>query len=137
MAIKEQQKLEDKESRLLKVLSTEYKWESGLFIFISIVVLLLGILILDGTLTVRDDFPLIGTIPVPFAITLVVLASIALLYGLYPVFQPSFPEFKKISWPTANLFLRNAIRTFIFIIILALMFFLYDTVIANALKNIL
>lgn len=137
MAIKEQQKLEDKESRVLKVLSTEYKWENALFIFLSIVVLLLGILILDGTLTVRENFFLIGSIPKPFAITLIVVASLGFVYGLYPIYKPSFPEFKKITWPTGNLFLRNTIRTFIFIIILALMFLLYDTVITNALKNIL
>lgn len=137
MAIKEQKRLEDKESRVMKVLSTEYKFENGLFIFLSAVVLLLGILILDGTLNVRENFFLIGSIPKPFAITLIVISSIGLLYGLYPIFKPSFPEFKKISWPTMNLFGRNAIRTFIFIILLALMFFLYDTVITNALKSIL
>lgn len=112
--------------RIGEYLKEEHQWENWLFLAISVITLVLGCLILNGSLDVRSDFPLIGEYPTVFAWVLVVLASLGLLYALYPFLKPAFPELKKISWLTLPKFAGNAIRTFAFIIIFTLLFFLYD-----------
>lgn len=126
-----------KKSRILEILKKDYKWESYLFFFISLVVLLLGILILTNALTINSDAWLIGTYPKPFAIILVVLGSITLLYAIYPFFKPAFPELKKITWLTGKKYFANFARVAIFLIIFALLFLLYETFITEILRRIL
>ena len=123
--------------RIGEYLKEEHQWENWLFLGVSIVTLLLGCLMLNGALQVRSDFPVIGEYPTVFAWILVVLASLGLLYALYPFLKPAFPELKKITWLTWPKFLGNAIRTFVFIIILTLLFMLYDVFITELLGLII
>ena len=123
--------------RIGEYLKEEHQWENWLFLGISIITLLLGCLMLNGALQVRSDFPVIGEYPTVFAWILVVLASLGLLYALYPFLKPAFPELKKITWLTWPKFLGNAIRTFVFIIILTLLFMLYDVFITELLGLII
>lgn len=123
--------------RIGEYLKEEHQWENWLFLVISIITLLLGCLMLNGALQVRSDFPLIGEYPSVFAWILVVLASLGLIYALYPFLKPAFPELKKITWLTWPKFLGNAIRTFVFIIILTLLFMLYDVFITELLDLII
>lgn len=123
--------------RIGEYLKEEHQWENWLFLVISIITLLLGCLMLNGALQVRKDFPVIGEYPQVFAWILVVLASLGLLYALYPFLKPAFPELKKITWLAWPKFLGNAIRTFVFIIILTLLFMLYDVFIAELLGLII
>ena len=132
---KNKEKFEGK-SRILEYLKTEHKWENYLFVVVSIVTLLLGILMLTGGLVVKDDFPVIGDYPDAFAWTLVVISGIGVLYAIFPFFKPAFPEFKKISWLSGMKFLGNAIRVFLFLIIFALLFLLYDSFITQILARI-
>jgi preprotein translocase subunit SecE len=92
---------------------------------------------LNDSLIVREDFPLIGDYPDVFAWILVVVAALGLLYALYPFLKPAFPELKKITWLTGKKFLGNAIRTFLFIIIFTLLFMLYDAFVSGLLKLII
>ena len=123
--------------RINEYLKEEHQWENWLFLGISIITLLLGCLMLNGALQVRKDFPVIGEYPQVFAWILIVLASLGLLYALYPFLKPAFPELKKITWLAWPKFLGNAIRTFVFIIILTLLFMLYDVFIAELLGLII
>ena len=123
--------------RITEYLKEEHQWENWLFLGISIITLLLGCLMLNGALQVRKDFPVIGEYPQVFAWILIVLASLGLLYALYPFLKPAFPELKKITWLAWPKFLGNAIRTFVFIIILTLLFMLYDVFIAELLGLII
>lgn len=123
--------------RIGEYLKEEHQWENWLFLVISIITLLLGCLMLNGALQVRKDFPVIGEYPQVFAWILIVLASLGLLYALYPFLKPAFPELKKITWLAWPKFLGNAIRTFVFIIILTLLFMLYDVFIAELLGLII
>ena len=123
--------------RILEYLKEEHQWENWLFLVISIITLVLGCLMLNGALNVRSDFPLIGEYPTVFAWILVVLASVGLIYALYPFLKPAFPELKKITWLTGPKFLGNAIRTFVFIIIFTLLFLLYDVFIQQLLALIM
>ena len=139
---KQIEKKQQKESslgvyRIGEYLKEEHQWENWLFLVISIITLLLGCLMLNGALQVRKDFPVIGEYPQVFAWILVVLASLGLLYALYPFLKPAFPELKKITWLAWPKFLGNAIRTFVFIIILTLLFMLYDVFIAELLGLII
>ncbi len=133
---KNKEKFEGK-SRILEYLKTEHKWENYLFLVVSVITLLLGILMLTDALVVKEDFPLIGKYPDVFAWILVVIAGIGVIYALYPFFKPAFPEFKKVTWLTWGKFLGNAIRVFLFLIIFTLLFLLYDSFITQILARIL
>lgn len=113
-------------SRIGEYLKEEHKWESYLFIVIALITLLLGCLILNGSLEVKNSFPLIGDHPTLFAWILVGLSSLGLLYAVWPFFKPAFPEFKKITWLTWPKFLGNLARTFIFMFIFVGLLYLYD-----------
>ena len=124
MAVKE--KTQDKPSRIWQYLKETHKWENYVFLFFSVVVLVLGLLILTGTLSVKEDAWLIGSYPKVFAWILVGLAGVFTLYGLYPFFKPAIPELKKVSWLTLGKFVANAIRVLLFLVILTLLFLFSD-----------
>ncbi len=117
--------------RISEYLKEEHKWENWLFLAVSIIVLALGLLILNGSLVVKENFPLIGSHPNVFAWILVGISSIGILYALYPFFKPAFPEFKKITWLTWPKFWANTLRVFIFMLIFVGLFILYDTLMAE------
>lgn len=123
-------------SRILEYLRTEHKWENYLFVVVSLVTLLLGALMLSGGLVVKDNFPVIGKYPDAFAWTLVIISGIGVIYAIFPFFKPALPEFKKISWLSGMKFVGNAIRVFLFLIIFALLFLLYDSFITQILARI-
>lgn len=118
-------------SRILEYLASEHKWENYLLLFLSLFALVLGCLIVNDTLTVNEDFPLIGNFPNVFAWILIGLASVALLLSLYPFFKPAFPEFKKITWMRPRAFFADTARVFIFLIILVALFLLYDAFVSK------
>ena len=57
MAIKE--KKEEQTSRIWEYITTEHKWENYAFMFLSIAVLILGVFILNGTISVKSTVPII------------------------------------------------------------------------------
>ena len=122
--------------RIAEYLKTEHKWENYVFVFLSMVVMVLGGMILSGSLVVKDTIPLIGDHKVGFAIGIMVVGFAGLVYSLYPFFKPAFPEFKKITWPTLAKFIGDSIRVFLFIAIFVLLFILYDTLITGILRLI-
>ncbi len=132
---KNKEKFEGK-SRIMEYLKTEHKWENYLFLVVSIITLLLGVLMLTDALIVKENFPLIGKYPDVFAWILVVVAGIGTIYALYPFFKPAIPEFKKITWLTWPKFLGNATRVLLFLVIFTLLFLLYDAFITQILARI-
>ncbi len=135
MAIKEKQST--KKSRILEYLKESHKWENYVFLFFAVLVLVLGCLILTGSLVVRENFWLIGSHPKVFAWILVAISAVFTLYALYPFFKPAFPEFKKITWLNFHKFVGNSVRVLLFITIFALLFFLYDSFITQILARII
>lgn len=133
---KKREKEDNKPSRILEYLKTEHKWENYLFLAISLVVLMLGILILTGVLVVREDFPLIGKNATVYGWVLVVVAGLGTLYALFPFYKPCFPEFKKITWLKGMKLLGDIVRVFLFITIFTLLFLLYDSFISQILGYI-
>lgn len=133
---KKREKEETKPSRILEYLKTEHKWENYVFVIVALATLLLGCLILEGALVVKDNFPIAGSAPTVFAIVLVVIGGLGLLYALWPFFKPALPEFKKITWLTMPKFVGNIIRVFMFILIFVLLFILYDAFISGIFTKI-
>ncbi|MGM9971476.1 MAG: preprotein translocase subunit SecE [Anaeroplasmataceae bacterium] len=121
----------EQKSRILEYLKSEHKWENYVLLFLSLFALVLGCLIINETLTVNSDFPIIGDFPKVFAWILIGLSAFALILSMYPFFKPAFPEFKKIKWPRPKAFLADTARVFIFLIILVLLFLLYDAFISK------
>lgn len=129
MAIKEKSK-ELQKSKVVEILTTEYKWETYLLGFLSTVAIALGLLIFADVLTVSETTPLIGNYPNLFAWIITIVGAIGLILFAIPLFKPAVPELKKLTWPTWRVFVANATRVFIFIIVLAGVFLLYEAFIS-------
>ncbi len=133
---KKRAKEDNKPSRILEYLKTEHKWENYVFLTVSVIVLMLGVLILTGVLVVKNDFPVIGQNATAYGWVLVVVATLGTLYALFPFYKPCFPEFKKISWLKGMKLVGDIVRVFLFIIIFTLLFLLYDSFISQILGYI-
>ena len=130
MAIKVKNNNEVKPSKIREILTTEYKWETYLLGFLSVVAIALGLLIFTGVLTVNASTPVIGNYPKLFAWIITIVGAVGLILFAIPLFKPAVPELKKLSWPTMQVFLANSARVFMFIIILSLVFLLYEAFIS-------
>ena len=126
MAIKVKDRKEIKTSKIKEILTTEYKWETYLLGFLSLVAIALGLLIFSNILTVNENTPLIGNFPKLFAWIITVVGSVGLILFAIPLFKPAMPELKKLSFPRFQAFMADATRVFIFIIVIALVFLLYE-----------
>ena len=93
---KKRDKEDNKPSRILEYMKTEHKWENYVFVFISVLVLMLGILILTGVLVVREDFPVIGQNAKVYGWVLVVVASLGTLYALFPFINHASQNLKRL-----------------------------------------
>ena len=127
MAIKEKNSNEIKTSKIHEILTTEYKWETYLLGVLSTIALAVGLLIFTDVITVKEDTVVIGNYPDLFAWIMTIVGSIGIILFAIPLFKPALPEFKKLSFPTFKVFLANSTRVFIFIIVLALVFLLYES----------
>ena len=135
MAVKEKQM--DKPSRIWQYLKETHKWENYVFLFFSVVVLALGLLILTGALNVKEDAWLIGDYPKAFAWILVGLGVIALLLAVASFYRPSLAEVKHVTGLKRKEFFVNVITVFVFILVIAGLIFAYESVITlieNAFK---
>ena len=139
MAIK--QKNEEQKSKLLEVLTTEYKWENLLLGILATISAALALMIISGNtlLQIRPDFPILGqgNNGLIFAWVLFIISFFGLALVIYPFFLPAIPELKKISWPSWAKFLDNSVRVIIFVIILTGVIFLYNLLIIRLLGGIL
>jgi preprotein translocase SecE subunit len=136
MAEKKKVDVLDRKSRIFEVLSKDYKWETYLYIFISLFLIEIGALILNSVIQFKDTIPLLGTYPTAFAIIIVVIGALSLVYALYPFIRQAFPEIKKVTWPKWSLFLENTVKTFVFLIVLTLVYFVFDIIIGETLSRV-
>ena len=127
MAIKVKDSKEIKPSKIKEILTTEYKWETYLLGVLSLVAIALGLLIFTGVLQVNEQTPVIGGFGTLFAWIVTVVGAVGFILFAIPLFKPAMPEFKKLTFPTFRVFVANATRVFIFIIVIALVFLLYES----------
>ena len=137
MAIKVKNSNEIKPSKIKEILTTEYKWETYLLGVLSVFAIALGLLIFTGVLTVNESTPVIGGNGVLFAWIITIVGAVGFVLFAIPLFKPAVPELKKLTFPTFKVFVANATRVFIFMIVLALIFLLYDAFITAFLDFII
>ncbi len=135
MAVKQKVDTLDRKSRILEVLSKDYKWETYLYIFVSLFLIEIGALILTNVISFKDSIPLLGTYPTGFAIAIVIIGALSLIYALFPFIKQAFPELKKVTWPSWGLFLGNTVKTFVFLIAFTLVYFMFDVIISTLLNR--
>jgi preprotein translocase subunit SecE len=135
MAIK--QKQTEQQSKLIQVLTTEYKWENLLLGILATISGALALMIISGNtlLTINDDFPILGqgNNGIIFAWVLFAISIFGLILVIYPFFLPAIPELKKITWPTLPKFIDHSIRTMIFLFFVTGIIFLFNLLITNLL----
>ncbi len=139
MAIK--QKEVEQKSKLLEVLTTEYKWENLLLGVLATLSGALALMIISGNslLTINSDFPILGqgNNGIIFAWVLFAISLFGLALVIYPFFIPAIPELKKITWPTFPKFVDHSVRTLIFLFFLAGIILIFNILITNLLVEIL
>lgn len=127
MAIKE--KKQNKSSKVLEVLRTEYKWENVVLAILASLALAFSLMIINGTLIVRDSFPVIGQFPIVFAWILFGISVIGILLVIYPFVIQALPEVKKITWAGFFESWIAIAKVFTFVILFAMMFVGFDALI--------
>lgn len=122
--------MSENRSKVWDVLSKEYKYESLFLVLISVVIMVVSAFIINGTLTIRPEFPLLGDFPVVAAIVFMVAGFIGLVIGSWPIFKPSFKEIKRLTPPTKRTYGDHIVKVFSFILGLSAIFLIFDSAIA-------
>ncbi len=139
MAIK--QKTVETKSKLIEVLTTEYKWENLLLGILATLSGALALMIISGNslLQINENFPILGqgNNGIIFAWVLFAISIFGLILVIYPFFLPAIPELKKITWPSFPKFVDHSVRTLIFLFILTGVILLYNLLIIRLLGGIL
>lgn len=135
MAIKKREK--DTSSKLLDVLKTEYKWENVVLAILASLALAFSLMIINGTLAVRQNFPVIGSYPLIFAWILFSISVIGILLVIAPFFIQALPEVRRISWADWKTSIDAVTKVFIFVTILAFLFLGFDYLIKLVIGNII
>ncbi|MCR5307634.1 MAG: preprotein translocase subunit SecE [bacterium] len=117
-----------KRNKLLEVLSQDYRAENIFLALIAIVAMAFSVMILSGTLNVKDNYPLLGAYPKVFAIILLIISTLGLAVVLWPFYEPSLGEFKKITWAKAKEFYEDLFRVIVFMIFLVFILLFFDIV---------
>ena len=123
-----------KRNKLLEVLSQDYRAENIFLALIAIIAMAFSVMILSGALNIKDNYPLLGAYPKVFAVILLVVATLGLLVVLWPFFEPSFGEVKKITWATPKELYQDLFRVIVFMIFFIFVLLFFD-VICRALYN--
>lgn len=139
MAIK--QKQEEQKSKLIEVLTTEYRWENLLLGVLATIASAISLMIISGNtlLQINPDFPILGqgSNGIIFAWILLAISVFGLVLVIYPFFLPSFPELRKISWAKWPKFLDNSARVLLFLFIVTGFLLLFNFLIARLLSGLL
>jgi preprotein translocase subunit SecE len=139
MAIK--QKTVETKSKLIEVLTTEYKWENLLLGILATLSGALALMIISGNslLQINENFPVLGqgNNGIIFAWVLFAISIFGLILVIYPFFLPAIPELKKITWPSWPKFVDHSVRVLIFLFFLTGIILLYNLLIIRLLGGIL
>jgi hypothetical protein len=122
---------ENKQTSVWDIFRKEYKYESLLLVFLSVVIMVVSAMIIGGTLTIRESFPVLGNFPTISAIVFMVAGFIGLVVGSWPIFKPSFKEARRLTPPTKRTYGDHVVKVFSFVLGLTVIFLIYDTVIAG------
>ena len=123
-----------KRNKLLEVLSQDYKAENIFLALIAVIAMAFSVMILSKKLNIKDSYPLIGAYPTVFAIILLCISILGLLVVLWPFFEPSIGEIRKITWARPKELYEDLFRVLVFMIFFIFVLLFFD-VICRALYN--
>ena len=123
-----------KRNKLLEVLSQDYRAENIFLALVAIIAMAFSVMILSNKLNIKDSYPLIGAYPTAFAIILLCISILGLLVVLWPFFEPSIGEFRKITWARPKELYEDLFRVIVFMIFFIFVLLFFD-VICRALYN--
>lgn len=118
----------EKKNKLLEVLSADYRIENIILALVAIIAAAFSVMILSGSLEVRDDYPILGSYPKVFATILLVIAILGLLVVAWPFYEPSIGEFKKLTWAKPNELYQDIFRVAVFMIFFIFVLFFFDVI---------
>jgi preprotein translocase subunit SecE len=127
-----------KKSKLIEILTKEYKWENLILAVFVLAGIVISTLILSSVLTIDPNFPVLGnpTVGKIFSIVLLIISILGLLLVLYPFISPSLPELRKITWPNKSKYFKTLAQVLAFIIIVTVILFLFDLAGTSVIKLI-
>ena len=119
-----------KTNKAMEILTKEYPFEKALLAILGLMVIVTGVYVLEDRYVHFNDnvFGLLDTdwkIAL-FAWFVIVIGAAAFLLAIWPFFQPSLGEMKKVSWPSRNIMINHTLRVFGFILFLALFFLILE-----------
>jgi len=140
MAIK--QKQEEQKSKLLEVITTEYRWENLLLGVLATIAMAISLIIISPNntlLTINSDFPILGSgnNGLIFAWVLFGISAFGLILVIYPFFLPAFPEIRKISWAKWPKFIDSSVRTILFLAVVTGFIYIVNRLIVKLLSGFL
>jgi preprotein translocase subunit SecE len=125
-----------KHSKLVEILTTEYKWENLLLLFLVLAGIIISLLIITKVLTIDPSFPVLGegNVGTIFSWVLFSISVLGLLVVIYPFILPSFGEFRKISWSKGREYWKNLTIVLVFLIVLTTVLALFDITVTQISK---
>ncbi|MDR2822636.1 MAG: hypothetical protein LBV58_03705 [Acholeplasmatales bacterium] len=131
MAIKKKE--ETQKSKLIELLTTDYRFENLLLGIASIAAAVLSLMIITklGPLTIAPNFPVLGEEPygLIFAWILFAISIFGLFLVLFPFVSAAIPEIRKIQWANFKKFREAFVRTVIVVVVLTGVIILFDLII--------
>lgn len=130
---------EEKHSKVMEILKTEYTIENWLLAILSPVLLLYGVYIVIGSFGTVDLTAILGNSGVGFidfffqtdlariivGVVLILIGTMVIIYLILPILKPSIQEMKKVTWATSKQLAQDTTRVFAFLLFLMLVFTLY------------
>jgi preprotein translocase subunit SecE len=130
-----QKQQEQKGSRVLEILTTEYPIDRILLVVMGMIVTVVGYYLVtnDPFLSITNTTSWytkwifgsdLGILI--FSIFILLMGVAALGIGLWPYFQPSIKEMKRVTWPNIPTIRNHSARVFGFILFLVVVFVVYE-----------
>lgn len=131
MAIKE--KNQEKQSKLVEILTTEYKWENLLLLVLAVLSTALSLIIIinQGPISIDSSFPILGkrTNQLIFAWVLFGISMLGIGLVAAPFVAPALPELKRITWAKKAEFIDHSVRVLIFILFFVFVILAFDIIV--------
>ena len=136
MAIK--QKETEKQSKLVEILTTEYRWENLLLLVLAVLSTALSLIIIinKGQIAIDSSFPILGnrTNQLIFAWILFGISMLGIGLVAAPFIAPAIPELKRITWAKKSEFIDHSVRVILFILFFVFVILAFDIIVLALLR---
>lgn len=136
MAIK--QKETEKQSKLVEILTTEYRWENLLLLVLAVLSTALSLIIIinKGPIAIDSSFPILGnrTNQLIFAWILFGISMLGIGLVAAPFIAPAIPELKRITWAKKSEFIDHSVRVILFILFFVFVILSFDIIVLALLR---